>query len=731
MTSLRSNAALCWHLVRIGSAARRAGDSIRAVALACATLALTVTVTAVVLVFASYEGRDARAAARGPVFTQSATASGAKALWNERTDQLLDRTAFSVVYIEPLVPDAPLPPGVSKWPEPGQAVMSGALLDAGAAEGIKSRYGTVGGVIKASGLTSPGELLVYARPHTGLGGPGVMQPISGYGSDTPFPLGDATAPEPVFMILNVLLFMAVLPAGALAITAARTGAAARDRRTALLTALGGGRPARAAMNVGEALVPTATGALIGAVANITVMCTDLPLPVVDFTIASVDARNSWPMLLLAPVIGGLLVLLAVVLTHPAQRGHGHETRPRPASSRLPRWWPYVFPVALIIAIRGPEWATSPMARQTIYVLGLVGTLATLPSVITLLSAAAGRGLARAGRRTGRSGALLAGRWMAAWPGAVARLTAGVVIAFVVIGQTQLWYARTTGPAVDAAYTEARVGRSVLLVGMPETTPSAKPFLDALPSQVRDLRVGMDHTKGTLEITGRCDALRALSLPCSGTATEVDPRDPAFDIRVHEMSNWLGGVGGFFVRATDTPTGNSILLVSADGKDLPVPEVKQAANAHLGISPRVATITGEWLGGAKELTEKSLWLMLFGAFGAVVVAISIVVGNLSEFIRYAQRMHSLSVLTGRRAIYFSASFFSLFLPLVAASGLGLVAHVWLASPLTSGTYRNEHFDISWPLLYGIGAGAGLTALLVWIWGAAAASRQKAAWRPSAD
>lgn len=198
-----------------------------------------------------------------------------------------------------------------------------------------------------------------------------------------------------------------------------------------------------------------------------------------------------------------------------------------------------------------------------------------------------------------------------------------------------------------------------------------------------------------------------------------------------MSNWLGGIGGLSVRATDTPTGNSILLVSADGKDLSVPVVKQAANAHLGLSPRVTTITGEWLGGVKELTGKSLWLMLFGAFGVTVVAISIVVGNLSEFMRYAQRMHSLSVMTGRRTIYFSAAFFSLFLPLVAACGLGLVAHVWLASPLTSGTYRNEYFDVSAPLLSGIGAGSGLMALLVWMWGAAAASRQKSAWRPSAD
>lgn len=731
MTRVRSGTVVWWQLIRIGSAARRSGSHIRAVALACAALALSITATAAVLAFASYDGRDTRAEARGPVFTQSATALEARGLWSERTDELSGRVPFSVVFIEPIAEDSPLPPGVSQWPGPGEVVMSEALRKAGTSDEIDSRYGTVVGVIGASGLTSPGELLAYARPPAGMADPSQMQPISGYGGTGPFPLGDATAPEPIFMILNVLLLMAALPAGALTVAAARTGSDARDQRTALLTALGGGQRARAALNVGEALLPTTIGVLIAAVANTTLMSTDLTLPIVDFTLAAVDARHAWSALLLAPVLGGLLVLLAVVLLHPPQRGRGHETRPRQASSRLPRWWPYLFPVMMLIAIRGPEWTSSPLIRQSIYVVGLMGTLATLPSVIALLTAAAGRGLARAGRQTGRSGALLAGRWMVAWPGAVARLTAGVIIAFVVIGQTQLWYARTAGPAVLAEQTEARIGSSVLLVGIPEGVTSTKSFLDALPDRVQDLRVSADHRKGTLEVTGRCETLQKLSLPCSDASTTINPRDPSHDIRIQEMSNWLGGVNGFSVRAAEVPAGQSMLLVSTDGKDLPIPAVKQAANSHLGLAPHVGTIGGEWLGGSKDLARKSLWLLLFGAFGVAVVAISITVGNLAEFMRFARRITALSVLTGSRTIYFSAAFFSLFIPLVAAALLGLLTHVWLASPLTSGINRNEFFEVSWPLLLGVVGGAGAMALLVWLWGASTASRQASTWRPSAD
>ncbi|MDK8450279.1 hypothetical protein [Corynebacterium mastitidis] len=70
----------------------------------------------------------------------------------------------SAVYLWPLVEDAPLPPGVAQWPAPGEAVLSPALREMAAEEGLDSRYGRVAGTIGPEGLATSGEPLAYVVP---------------------------------------------------------------------------------------------------------------------------------------------------------------------------------------------------------------------------------------------------------------------------------------------------------------------------------------------------------------------------------------------------------------------------------------------------------------------------------------------------------------------------------------------------------------------------------------
>ncbi|MET9947607.1 hypothetical protein [Streptomyces sp. NPDC006341] len=141
----------------------------------------------------------------------------------------------------------------------------------------------------------------------------------------------------------------------------------------------------------------------------------------------------------------LLVLACVLLLHP-QQDRRDGVRPRLFRTRLPRWWPYLCPFLLFVAVQGPRLATSSGMRLLVYVIGVGGTILTLPSLIGLAAVAAGNALASISHRWGWPGALLAGRWAAAWPGATVRLTAGVVIAFVLVGQTQLWATVWTTPS---------------------------------------------------------------------------------------------------------------------------------------------------------------------------------------------------------------------------------------------------------------------------------------------
>lgn len=736
MSARSEGHSLWWQLIRIGWAAGRSGTSsrVRNVALGCAALAMTLALSAVGAVLATYDGRDARAAARSPQFTESAKGPDARALWSDKFDDVENRQ-FSVVHIEPLADDAPLPPGLSRWPAPGEAVLSDALLEAGAGEGIAGRYGKAVGSIDESGLATPGERLAYVRPSAAVLDRAAMNPISGYGAASPAALGDMLAVKPPYMLLVLMLFMLILPVGALAVAAARAGSDARDQRTALLGVLGGGWRVRSALNVGEALLPAACGALLGALLTVPALLTDITLPGVAYELSAADVRR-WSWAVMGSAIPAfLLVLLVVVLMHPAQQKRGRSTRPRLSSSRLPRWWPYLCPLMLLLAVRGPELAPGGGLRLLVYAVGVLGTVATIPSLLALLCAAAGRGIAAAGHKYGRSGALVAGRWTAAWPGTTARLTSGVIIAFVLIGQVQLWQSRNSGPAAEARATQARIGSSVVVVETPEDRARTEAFLRALPAGANALWLAVDHSKGTAEIVGSCRGLTELGLPCSPKSAALSPA--RLDPRVSELGYWhtpMGAGNGLTARVDEglpkDPSGRTLLLVGAGGKQLSVPGVKTIANAHLGTSPAVGAIGSSWLSGANLHALQSRWVLFFGAAGVLVIAASIAVGNLAEFLRFARRMSALSVLTGRRTIFFSVAAFTLLLPLALAGVVGLGTHVWLATPLTSAA-DSLSFELSWSILYAATAGAGVLALVVWVWGSLAALRQSASWRPKAD
>lgn len=521
--------------------------------------------------------------------------------------------------------------------------------------------------------------------------------------------------------------MGALPVSALIAAAARAGSDARDQRTALLEALGGGRRVRAAVNAGEAAPAVALGIMMGLVTSCWILAGDTRIPLTGYTIAVADERQWGWSLLTAPVLAAFLVLACVLLLHPRQ-GRRDGVRPRLFKTRLPRWWPYLCPFLLFVAVQGPGLVTSSGQRLLVYVIGVGGTVLTLPSLIGLGAVAAGTALASIGHRRGRPGALLAGRWAAAWPGATVRLTAGVIIAFVLVGQTQLWATLNTGPAIQAQQTVRKVGSSAVLISVKEDKPVPQSFLEELPPGVEMLRLSVDHEKSTAEINGPCTALRRLSLPCTQKRTEIEPNHP--DPRVQALATWDTPGQGIYARETTQPEGPTLVLVGDKGRDLPVPMVKEAANRHLGMAVPVETIAGSWLISANMDDLDGRWVMLYGTFAVILVIISIMVTNLAEFLRFVRQVTAVSVLAGKRTIYFSTAFFTLFVPLAAAALIGLFMHQWLATPIKAIAYSSEHTGTG-DMLDTALVGAGVMAVAVWLWGAWGATRLAHHWRPSGD
>lgn len=152
-------------MLRIGRGAALTAEAgrIRTWLLAVAAFLLAAGLGVLVLAQSSFDGRAQRSQERAIDWVPGAR--DAKLIAQPVTD-MVGTTTFQVVWLVPLRADAPLPPGLDRWPKPGEAVLSPALAEAGAgtAERIDNRYGKSVGLIGAEGLQAPAELLAYARP---------------------------------------------------------------------------------------------------------------------------------------------------------------------------------------------------------------------------------------------------------------------------------------------------------------------------------------------------------------------------------------------------------------------------------------------------------------------------------------------------------------------------------------------------------------------------------------
>ncbi|MGY5131136.1 hypothetical protein ACWGJW_01720 [Streptomyces nigrescens] len=598
---------LWWQLLRMGRAAgqRAGGGQVRAVALLLATAVLALGLTAVAATYAVYDGIDQRTAARGLQFHDAFPARPTAALAKADFDEIEGRQ-FSLVYVRPLSSRTTLPPGVDRWPAPGEAVLSPELTRLLRSEGALDRYGKVIGTIHDAGLASPGERYAYVNPLDRQLDKKSAYPIVGFGDDG-MPTGDVRFIADRGKFLTAL-YLILLPAAALALVAVRMGSAGRDTRTALVSALGGGRRHRALLNLGEAAVPVVAGAVLGTLPALSVTAIgNTRLPWIDYWLSSTDLRQWWVAIVLAGLSASAGMLLLVCLVHrPATRRKSRSTRLAAHKSRVVHWAALACPVLLFATVWGPaQLDPSHYAdlRMKLYNSGVVAVMATLPCAVAVVAAMLGPQLARWSRRTGDVGALVSGRHTAAHPGVTARLVAGVGIALVLVSQVQLKNAQFGENARAAEATANRVGHSVLLTN----------FSDQLPLK----RVG-----------------------------EVLDRLPS-------------GVETFAVYRPKNPSASA-----------------------------PARIQGPCL-------------------------------------RFSRKVAPLSVLTGKRKVYYSTAAWALLVPLLASIATSVIAASWLAAPQERAA---DGVELSGNVLATTAGALAVLALLTWWWGARAAVRQSSQWRP---
>jgi hypothetical protein len=723
------------------AAGRRTGDgAVRAIALLLAAASLALGLSAVAAVYGAYDGMEHRTGERALQFRDAFPDRPAVAVARNDFDEAEGRQ-YSLVYLRPLSGNTPLPPGLDRWPAPGEAVLSPQLYQALHDEGAPSRLGKAVGIIQESGLAGPGERYAYVNPTDKQLDKAGFSPVVGFGAKRGMPAGDVLFVSGRGKLLTAL-YLVLLPAGVMAVVAVRMGSACRDKRTALVSALGGSPRHRLCLTVGESAAPILAGAVVGTLPALLTMTTDrVRLPWIGYWLSGADLRHWWWAVALAGCAGAAGTLFLVCVMHrPGGRG---GTRPSQLSARqgqVIRWAAMACPLLIFTTVWGPallDPAQYADLRMKLYNAGVLAVLATFPCAVALGVGAAGSRIADSIRRTGSSGALVAGRHIAARPGVTARLVAGVGIAMVLVSQVQLKNSQFSSSAHAAQSTARRIGHSVVLLQADPTRLSPGQLADTLRQLPHNTEIlalyppSDSDPKGLSRIQAPCTALRAAQLPCSLHATMTGTTQAA--PRIAEAVRWSVPAGehiavqeGNILPDNWKKAPQNLVLTSSDGRDLPYDQIKQLLRNTLPVAAVTAELPGEgWLVGARNGIAHGRWVVFLGVPGLLLVALATTLANLAEFLRFSRLIAPLSVLTGSRKVYYSAAAWALLAPLLAAIATSIVVASWLAAPQESPA---DGIGLSSSTLSATASALIVLAVLTWWWGTRAALRQAARWRP---
>ncbi|MFF3765842.1 hypothetical protein ACFYYR_17380 [Streptomyces sp. NPDC001922] len=717
-------------LLRMGRASAKGADPgrVRFVALLLATAVLSLGLSAVAATYAVYDGIEQRTQNRALQFRDAFPSRPVTAMAVPHFDKVEGRQ-FALVHLRPLSPRSAPPPGVDRWPAPGEAVLSPALARDLRSEGASERYGRIAGTIRDEGLAHPGERYAYVNPTDRQLDTRRSHPVVGFG-DRGMPTGDIRFIPDRATFLPVLLLLLV-PGAVLAFVAVRLGSPGRDRRRALLGVLGVGRAQQALFTLAEAAVPVAAGAVVGTLPALWVTAVgNVPLPWVDYWLSSADLRNRWPASALAGCGGAaVMALLLAVFLRPARQRTSRSTRRPLRRYRVTERAAFACPLLLFATVWGPaqlDPARPGVLRDVLYTAGVVAVLATLPCAVAVGVAALGSQLARRARR---EGAPVAGRYLAAHRGVTVRLAAGVAIALALVSHLHLEVTRVGENARAAQVTASRVGDRVLLLKLSGHLPRDRvnTVLRGLPAGVGTLAVYPPSDPGSrapARIQGACPLLRSLQLRCPERPTLVSSR--MADPRLVETLRWISPVvDRFEVRQGAPLPGRSavrperLVLVASDGGVLPRARIEQTLRDSTPVaSAGVGAPGAEWLGGARDADTRGRWIVLLGLPGLLTVALALALAGLSSFLDFGRGSTRPGVLAGRRSAAYASAAWALAAPLSAAFVMGAVAAGWLAAPREA---AGDGVGLSGDVLAVAAGGVAVLTVLIWWWGARAAVR----------
>lgn len=289
-------------------------------------------------------------------------------------------------YVAATGANSPVPPGLPRVPGANEIVLSPALqrlLDSSDGALLRPRFPQhVIGLIGQSGLGGPQDLSFYAGIPAGENDAGdTVTSVYSFGST-----GDVVSSDPAIETLLVVGVVALLiPILIMISVSSRIAGAARDRRLAALRLVGAGSRQVRRIAAAEALVPAATGLVLG---GILFLIFREIMPRVQLFGASVFTSDVVAPVSLVVVTVVLVPVLAVgsalfALRRTVIEPLGVVRDGRPTRRRL--WWRLALVVVGVVALLGARWVPIDKAFFVgIVVAGVAALLAGVPVMLPYL-----------------------------------------------------------------------------------------------------------------------------------------------------------------------------------------------------------------------------------------------------------------------------------------------------------------------------------------------------------
>lgn len=493
-------------------------------------------------------------------------------------------------------PRAPVPPGLSRLPGPGEYAVSPALARLMAttpADTLADRYpGHAVAIIGRAALAGPGELMVVIghEPATLRGYTGVDEVRSIEAA--PVQRGYN---EFLRIMLAVGILGLVLPVIVLISTATQLAAARREQRLAALR-LVGVTPAQAAVLAAvEAALAACIGTAVGFGAFLALRsyAARIPFDGNDFYSADLRLSVSWALVVAlgVPVLAAAVSLLSLRRLRVSPLGVAREApRPRPTWRRLVvlaiGLLAFVVGLSTVVATGGGNGSLTLMSAA--FVLVVAGIVVAGP----WLTLGVGRVLLRFGRSPS---ALLAARRMVDNPSAGFRSISGLVLAVFVVSLICGVLPGAMGPGHKT--TPVPAGAVLVYFGGRSATGIDPAAAGAL---LRNLHgaVGVDRVTAFRRVAGTGDAAPVL-VDCADLAytglSSCGARTGVVELDLH----LLGTPGDLFVPLAHPVTAQDLdalplaaLLVRTDGRGTVLERTRTAVYVAAGAREAAVETTAD-------------------------------------------------------------------------------------------------------------------------------------------